>query len=391
MPPKRFLVLTFYYPPDLCAGSFRAGAFLEAVQKQAGGELEIDVLTTMPNRYHSYNSTALAVEKHGVVDVYRFPLGKHKSGFLDQSLCFGAYARQVLKHVASRHYDLVFATSSRLLTACLGARIAKQQQVAFYLDIRDIFTDTMKDVLGGPAKFVALPFFRALERYTMRSARVINLVSKGFEGHFRKYAESETLRYFTNGIDPEFLDRDFAPNSTSVRKTILVAGNIGEGQGLDKIIPEAADLLSNRFELIVIGDGGLKPKLVDACKGKKNVTLLPPVSRSELMDHYKSADVLFMHLNDYEAFKKVLPSKIFEYAATGKPILAGVAGYAAEFTAKEVKNAAVFPPCDAKAMVASLDALDLSMTGREEFKTKYAREAIMTKMAHDVLSVEARN
>ena len=85
MPPKRLLVLTFYYPPDLCAGSFRAGAFLEAVQKQAGADLEIDVLTTMPNRYHSYSSTASSVEKYEAVDVYRFPLGEHKSGFMDQS------------------------------------------------------------------------------------------------------------------------------------------------------------------------------------------------------------------------------------------------------------------------------------------------------------------
>jgi len=31
------------------------------------------------------------------------------------------------------------------------------------------------------------------------------------------------------------------------------------------------------------------------------------------------ADVLFLHLNAYKAFEKVLPSKIFEYAATGRP------------------------------------------------------------------------
>ena len=48
-----------------------------------------------------------------------------------------------------------------------------------------------------------------------------------------------------------------------------------------------------------------------------------------------STDVLFLHLNDYSAFRKVIPSKIFEYAATGKPIVAGVSGYAAEFLRHE--------------------------------------------------------
>ena len=72
--------------------------------------------------------------------------------------------------------------------------------------------------------------------------------------------------------------------------------------------------------------------------------LLQPVKRDELIEIYQSADVLFLHLNDFDAFKKVLPSKIFEYAATGKPIWAGVAGYAAEFITSKIENSAVFFP-----------------------------------------------
>ena len=388
MPPRRVLILTFYYPPDLCAGSFRAGAFVDALQAREDPNLVIDVLTTMPNRYQSYRSTASPIEEHGNLNIYRFQLNNHKSGFLDQSLCFFEYGRQVLNHVASKEYDVVFATSSRLMTASLGAYVSKRKRVPLYLDIRDIFTDTMSDVLGTPMRITALPFFRFLERYTMRSASIINLVSKGFKEHFRAFSDEQQLRFFTNGIDPEFLNQDFfQQQDSSDRKSILVAGNIGEGQGLHKIIPEVADLIKERFDLIVVGDGGTKDRLVEACLGKDNVKLLPPVGRGELMAFYSSADVLFMHLNDHDAFRKVLPSKIFEYAATGKPVLAGVAGYAAAFTEREVENAAVFPPCDADAMAASLDTLDLSMCDREEFKSKYAREAIMAKMTDDLLSV----
>ena len=48
--------------------------------------------------------------------------------------------------------------------------------------------------------------------------------------------------------------------------------------------------------------------------------------------------ILFIHLNAYPAFEKVLPSKIFEYAATGKPILAGVSGYSADFIRNNLKD-----------------------------------------------------
>ena len=60
---------------------------------------------------------------------------------------------------------------------------------------------------------------------------------------------------------------------------------------------------------------------------------------------YIQADVLFLYLNDHDAFKKVLPSKLFKYSAMGKPVWAGAAG---EFERSAVMNAVVFNPCDAE-------------------------------------------
>jgi glycosyltransferase involved in cell wall biosynthesis len=388
VPLKKILVLTFYYTPDLCAGSFRAAAFIKALQKKTDEALHVEVLTTMPNRYHSFSSEALNIEQIDNVTIRRFEISSHKSGFIDQSLSFASYARQVLKHCKGKNYDLVFATSSRLMTATLGASIANRNQTPLYLDIRDIFTDTMADVLSKPLKIVFLPLFRLLERYTLHSATAINLVSKGFADYFRPYGDEKSLRFFTNGIDREFLDYDFqAPPKSGSRKVILFAGNIGEGQGLEKLIPQAAGMLSDRFDIMIIGDGGSKRKLVEACLTSANVKLLAPVSRQELKKHYARADILLMHLNDYEAFRKVLPSKIFEYAATGKPILAGVSGFAAEFTEKYVENAAVFQPCDAESMVSSLGSLDLSMHNRSDFKEQFSSTNIMENLAGDVLSL----
>ncbi len=387
MPVKKILILTFYYPPDLCAGSFRAGAFVSALIKMMPGDLDIEVLTTMPNRYQSFNPDASRVEHIDNVTIRRFELKTRKSGFLGQSLCFASYARQVLTHTRSEKYDLVFATSSRLMTATLGALIANRKQTRLYLDIRDIFTDTINDVLSMPMKMFFLPFYRLLERHTFKSATAINLVSQGFSGYFDSYGRKSPLRFFTNGIDSEFLDYDFqAPQANRDHKIILFAGNVGESQGLHKLIPKVADLLPEHYILLIIGDGGAKSKLVKACLGKDNVQFLAPINREELKVHYANSDVLLMHLNDYEAFKKVLPSKIFEYAATGKPILAGVAGFAAQFTEQHIENAEVFPPCAAEAMVTCLETLDMSMRKRKDFKNQFSRINIMEDMALDVLS-----
>jgi hypothetical protein len=83
----------------------------------------------------------------------------------------------------------------------------------------------------------------------------------------------------------------------------------------------------------------------------------------------------------------VLPSKVFEYAATGRPIWAGVAGFAARFIAAEVPNAAVFAPCDVSEAIKRLDGLILQNLPRSEFVTRYARRSIAGAMAEDILAL----
>ena len=102
---------------------------------------------------------------------------------------------------------------------------------------------------------------------------------------------------------------------------------------------------------------------------------------------YRSADVLFLHLNDYEAFKHVLPSKVFEYAAMGKPLWAGVAGFAAEFVTTEVPNSAVFEPCDVAGGLRAFECLTLRSEPRGAFVAKYARAHLARQLAEDILAL----
>ena len=118
-----------------------------------------------------------------------------------------------------------------------------------------------------------------------------------------------------------------------------------------------------------------------------NVALLPPMNREALLETYRSADILFLHLNDYEAFKKVLPSKLFEYAALGKPVWAGVSGYAAKFVASEISNAAVFYPCDIAGAVRAFNTLNIQDTPRNDFLEKYSRSKISLELAEDILNL----
>lgn len=389
----RILLLTFYYPPDLSAGSFRASALVRALREVGPESLEIDALTTMPNRYHSMDCRADETERRDGVVIRRFPLPPHRSGMGDQARAFTSYARGVMKETRGGRWDAVIATSSRLMTAALGARVARKHGIPFYLDNRDLFTDTMSDLLAGSPLKTVLPAFRWLERRTFRTATRVNVVSAGFLPYMRRVAPSHEYRVFTNGIDDEFLSADF--DGGAARRggapVCLYAGNIGDGQGLHEIVPGLAARLGERVRFRLIGDGGQRPLLESNLRraGVSNVEIVDPIPRDQLLEQYRRADYMFLHLNDHAAFHKVLPSKIFEYAATGKPILAGVAGHASDFLTSEVPGSYVFPPCNAEEGVAAFERLqrDTASPDRERFKREYTRDKIMREMAGDILDM----
>lgn len=387
----RILVLSFYFRPDLSAGSFRATALVEALRKQMPADGQIDVMTTLPNRYSTFSVEAPAQERQGGVSVTRIALPEHKSGMVDQAKAFVSYARAVVRHTRGQQYDLVFATSGRLMSAILAAWIARAKKAPLYLDIRDIFVDTIKDVLPKQLAVLAKPIFSPLERWALRRADRVNLVSRGFEAYFNPRYPGKVFSYFTNGIDDEFLNLPIESQMPQEGQEVqvLYAGNLGEGQGLHAIIPQLAAAMRGRVHFKIIGDGGRKKALISALEqaGIDNVELSPPMKRQQLIEAYRQADVLFLHLNDYEAFRKVLPSKLFEYGAIGKPVLAGVAGYAENFINIELKNVAVFRPCDVADAVRAFESLQIRQTDRAEFIARFARKKIVTEMAIEIVDL----
>lgn len=386
----RVLFLSYYFEPDLSAGSFRATALIRALSEILPNDSVIDVVTTHPNRYHTFKSESLDHEVRGNVSIHRVQLPAHKNGFIDQALTFRHYAKFVREVASSSSYDIVVGTSSRLMTAVLASYMARRLETKLYLDIRDIFVDTISDVFPWYITAWAVPVFGMLEKYAIKRSNHVNLVSEGFKPYFAPKYPLVNFSYFTNGIDDAFVSYPWPDEMPSKKeRIILYAGNMGDGQGLHLIVPELAQELGSGFKFRLIGDGGKRASLIAkvADLGLKNVEILPPVKRDELLEEYSAADILFLHLNDVAAFKKVLPSKLFEYAATGKPMLAGVSGYAEEFISIQIDNARVFSPCDVQAGAKALEELSLEVRKRDVFTSKYSRTKISTMMANEIVNL----
>lgn len=383
------LFLSFYFEPDLCAGSFRNTALFKSLMTKMSNDDFVHVITTMPHRYSTYQVFGHEHEegKNYVID--RVPIPKHKEGIKGQIKSFLVYYTNTKKLTKDKKYDLVYASSSRLFTAYLGKRCALKNNCPLYLDIRDIFVESIRYVYKNNP-FISIPFvflLSKIEKYTFKNANHINLVSEGFNYYFSRYPKP-SYSYFTNGIDEEFIEarkQDLVVNNNP--KLIVYAGNIGKGQGLEKVVPEAAEKLGKGYKFLVIGEGGTKGLLLKRVKelGLDNVELLKPLSRKDLIQYYLKADYFFFHLNDLEHHKYVLPSKMFEYGAFDKPIIAGVAGYPREFIVTNLTNYIVFEPTKVDEFVAKFKIMEYKREKRDMFVDKFNRDNIMSAMANDIL------
>ena len=54
----------------------------------------------------------------------------------------------------------------------------------------------------------------------------------------------------------------------------------------------------------------------------------------------------------------MLPSKIFEYGAYDKPIIAGVAGFASHFIQENIQNYILFAPGGVESFVSSIKSFE---------------------------------
>lgn len=80
------------------------------------------------------------------------------------------------------------------------------------------------------------------------------------------------------------------------------------------------------------------------------------VARAQLPAYLASSDACLVHMRNEALFSTVLPSKIFEDAAMGKPVLAGLRGEGAEIIAA-ADCGIVFAPDDDAALAAAAERL----------------------------------
>ena len=393
----KYLLISYYFPPDIGAGSFRSYTLLKSILKKANKEDKIFVISATPNRYNVKPKGAYNKIDDKRVTFYKIKVPNHKEKIFLKSLSGFIYFLHSFFLILKIKPDICISSTARLISG-LSAYLPKFiLRYRYLIDLRDIFSDNVNEIFTNILfKNYLIFFIRKLEKKILESACSVNLVSKGFQNFIKKNnIKLKNVTYFSNGLDKLFLKNlNNRPKKLSEIKRVLYIGNIGDGQGLHNILPNIAKI-ETKFNFLIIGDGGKKKILIKKInKFKlKNIKILKPMSQNKLIYYYKQADILFLHLNDHKALENVVPSKIFEYLSFNKLILCGVSGYTKKFISK-FDNVFFFNPCDhlnfSKTINKIKNKLPITLKNNKSKLIKYNRDKIMNDYSNFIISLTSR-
>src|SRR5205823_2923086 len=131
------------------------------------------------------------------------------------------------------------------------------------------------------------------------------------------------------------------------RFTVLYAGTHGLSHGLANILDAAEHIQEHEdIRFVLVGDGAEKVGLVAEAQRRnlKNVTFLDPFPHEQMPSLLAAADVCLAHARKLPLFEGMLPMKMYEAMACGRPLLLALDGEARRIAVQEAEAAFYVEP-----------------------------------------------
>jgi len=234
---------------------------------------------------------------------------------------------------------VVVASSPQFFAGLAGWLVSRRLHRPFVLEVRDLWPESIVQV-GAMRRGALIRVLEWLEGALYRTADHVVVVSPAFRAHIEaRGVPSERISVLPNGVDAGWLD-DPVPSAESAalraelglegKFVASYLGTVGMAHGLDVMLEAARRCSDPDVAFLIVGAGAEWSKLRDAAvaEGLENLRVLEKQPRPRIRRFYAASDVSIVHLRDRPAFRKVIPSKMFESMAMERPIVLGVRGQA---------------------------------------------------------------
>lgn len=328
---KRVLFLAFYFPPRDNIATQRSGCFARHLPEYGwlptvicqgwpidNPESDPRFLKLIPDQVEIYGVSA-PKERGFYNRVILRKIAPYLWPHRAPILWWRNARQQMLELLRTTKFDAIWATSDPLTPLTLAAEASSITRLPWVADIRDCLN------VQPVGSWYKRPFFRRQERRLCREANHVVTVSEGLAGVLRGLS-GRPVSVIYNGFDPMLMPKT-RPQPDPVF-TILYAGTIVTGAQDPKPLFQALEMCFDSKQLdpdkIEIRFLGTPPdrlkNALAATRLKLPVRILPRVSHREAISAQMAASVLL--LLAYQSAKGVMTGKIFDYLASGRPILA---------------------------------------------------------------------
>lgn len=295
--------------------------------------------------------------------------------------------------------DVVVSTSPQFFCGWAGVWYHWLKRVPFVLEIRDIWPESIAAV-GAMKKGLATRFLEWLERRMYLAADRIVTVGHGYKEQIAaKVPVGDRTSVVMNGVDaqlfaPQPHDEEFLQKWNLAGKFVCsYVGTIGMAHGLEVVVRAARTLQEQGrtdIAFLIVGDGARRAELerLAAQESVQSLVIFTGrMSRDQMPTVLASSDASLVHLRKTELFETVVPSKIFETMAMGRPIIMGVRGESREIVKAAGAAVEMEPESETDLVNALLQLADdppfresLSRSAREYVLEHYDRNKQAAKM-----------
>lgn len=344
----KILYVSQHYPPEMGA---LAGRAAELSRHWAMLGHHASVLTAFPNHpsgvvlpeYRDKFRRLFYREQVDGVDVVRtwlLPYPNRKP--IERVLNYGSFcASATVRGAFLERPDVVVGTSPPLPIAIAGYNIARIKRVPFIFEVRDLWPESLEGVGLGAEHSKIYKVVASIVRYLYKHSDHIVVVTPAFKDylHDQWKVPLEKMSVIVNGVETDRFAP--APASKEIRREFGVpegqfvasyVGTMGMAHGLETVL-HVAELLRDtepRITLLLVGDGGNREDLMRLAQERQlsNVIFTGQQPREKIPAIINSSDVCLVLLKNQDVFKTVIPTKMLEFMACGRPVVLGVGGQA---------------------------------------------------------------
>jgi glycosyltransferase involved in cell wall biosynthesis len=298
--------------------------------------------------------------------------------------------------------DVIVATSPQLLCAAAGYLLAARFRVPLVMEVRDLWPESLVAVgASGSRSSLVGTLERLAKGLYRRASHIVTVTETQREVIVRAGIPAERVSVVPNGVDLPFFEAGAAIPDTAValpddRFLVTYIGTIGMAHHLETLL-EAAGLLrgDSRFLFRLVGEGARRQALEAQARsaGLANVEFCGQRPRGEVARWIAESSACAVLLRRNDVFRTVVPSKILEIMAVGRPILLGVEGEAKALVERAAAGVVVEPE-NAAHLAAAIQALAGDRARCRQFgengRKFAAREFLREKLADRYLQLLAR-